>query len=862
MTRLRMAYGADAYGFHPEGFCLPSEMHRFRAACASESVPVAPSDPSWAVRDGLWVCKPSDLSRGRKICVVRGPGDVSIDQGSIVQRYLARPLCTNGYKFDLRLYVVVTSVRPLRVFLYHDGLVRFATKPYAAKPAAAAASDSAAPASLGVGSVEATGATERTWGGGPQRSTWSPRVSSALLRATAIPERWRSAALPAPAASLRGRVSSDPTPGYDRRRLVELRAAAGAAAVASSLASSGNPDFASASAPTAGLSNNPASTDHAGLALHGPPHGPAERWCASLSDVHAHLTNTSLNKESATFGEHKNGIGPGCKWRLRDFRRRLARDRAARRSTPWAQGRHAAAATLGQLPGPRKLVLPALPSTFALGPSLDSSAVGPDDTDGDDSTPRIAPLGSGSLPRLPLSAALKADARLLAGQWHPDAAAPEAASGGPTASADDPHESTDPLAGCWDAVRSLVCLTCLALPQSATAAGSARQPSMSPHARRAGRPRREPASSRRPATSSRGDLACFELLGLDVMLDERGRPWLLEVNASPALSVEGLADEGLKPALVQDTVQLVSAEAQRFARLQSASSPAKQAAAGRHDLRPARPLQMPAAERDSAADTERSAGEAESGRDTARVLLSPRPAACGDRKPACCRSRVSGTACGPFDPLTSPYSARTRYPSSFELVFPFDKRTEDLSHQLASSLDRTGLTCADVAQSWLHADAPAMAAAAERESARQRVAAMPRSTSPAAGDAAKQSRGSAGGAAPDERAGPAGLDSLDEGPPVPPPRGRLQIEPPTLRAQPTLSQLKAARQGAASRAGLRRPAAGGGARVAVGGAAGSASFDPKDASPADAARRAMRSLVRATVERYGSWADGDVALSP
>lgn len=50
---------------------------------------------------------------------------------------------------------------------------------------------------------------------------------------------------------------------------------------------------------------------------------------------------------------------------------------------------------------------------------------------------------------------------------------------------------------------------------------------------------------------------CFELLGFDILIDANGKPWLIEVNSSPALSIDCRLDEIVKSKLVKDTVNLV-----------------------------------------------------------------------------------------------------------------------------------------------------------------------------------------------------------------------------------------------------------------------------------------------------------------
>lgn len=52
----------------------------------------------------------------------------------------------------------------------------------------------------------------------------------------------------------------------------------------------------------------------------------------------------------------------------------------------------------------------------------------------------------------------------------------------------------------------------------------------------------------------------FELLGFDIIVDNKQKPWLLEVNTPPALEIDTAIDQMVKPRLVKDILELIDFE--------------------------------------------------------------------------------------------------------------------------------------------------------------------------------------------------------------------------------------------------------------------------------------------------------------
>lgn len=79
---------------------------------------------------GFYIKKPSNQARGIGIELVKLLEEMKYNESAIVQRYEEDLVLVNGYKFDMRVYVLVTNLDPLIVYFYPEGLARFTSHPF------------------------------------------------------------------------------------------------------------------------------------------------------------------------------------------------------------------------------------------------------------------------------------------------------------------------------------------------------------------------------------------------------------------------------------------------------------------------------------------------------------------------------------------------------------------------------------------------------------------------------------------------------------------------------------------------------------------------------------------------------------
>ncbi|XP_029696266.1 tubulin polyglutamylase ttll6 isoform X2 [Takifugu rubripes] len=115
MNRMLKLFPKD-YNIFPRTWCLPADHSDFQAYTRAK-------------KNKSYICKPDTGCQGKGIFITKSYKDIPHEH-MICQVYVSRPFIIDGYKFDLRIYVLVTSCDPLRVFMFKEGLVRFCTTKY------------------------------------------------------------------------------------------------------------------------------------------------------------------------------------------------------------------------------------------------------------------------------------------------------------------------------------------------------------------------------------------------------------------------------------------------------------------------------------------------------------------------------------------------------------------------------------------------------------------------------------------------------------------------------------------------------------------------------------------------------------
>ena len=118
-------YFPENYQFYPKTFVIPEELDKFRKFIDKEGK--------------ICIAKPTAGHQGDGIYILQKYTDLPfvkngyIDKKDyVVQTYLEKPLLIDHKKFDLRLYVLISSVKPFIAYLNTEGLARFCTENYQA----------------------------------------------------------------------------------------------------------------------------------------------------------------------------------------------------------------------------------------------------------------------------------------------------------------------------------------------------------------------------------------------------------------------------------------------------------------------------------------------------------------------------------------------------------------------------------------------------------------------------------------------------------------------------------------------------------------------------------------------------------
>ena len=117
LSKLKELFPGSKFDFLPESYILPNEYTFLK-----DKMDKNPNQ--------VWIFKPVASSQGRGIFLTKYINEIPNNCAMIASRYINNPFLINNKKFDLRIYAFVTSIKPLRIYRFNEGLTRFSTNNY------------------------------------------------------------------------------------------------------------------------------------------------------------------------------------------------------------------------------------------------------------------------------------------------------------------------------------------------------------------------------------------------------------------------------------------------------------------------------------------------------------------------------------------------------------------------------------------------------------------------------------------------------------------------------------------------------------------------------------------------------------
>jgi len=112
----------NLFDFLPESFVLPLDYSKLQRWFTIQRTQINSSK--------VLIVKPVSSCEGRGIQLLSNLKSLKPSTKALVQQYISSPLLLNNRKFDVRLYLLISSIRPLRLYLFRDGLIRLAREEY------------------------------------------------------------------------------------------------------------------------------------------------------------------------------------------------------------------------------------------------------------------------------------------------------------------------------------------------------------------------------------------------------------------------------------------------------------------------------------------------------------------------------------------------------------------------------------------------------------------------------------------------------------------------------------------------------------------------------------------------------------